>query len=104
MRPLTEEENKIFLKKLTEFIGANVKFLIERVDEEFVFRLIKDRVYYMSVRMMKVAQSIGREELLHAGILMGKFTKSKKFRLQVTCLDILAKYALHKLWLKPQGE
>ena len=55
MRTLTEEENKIFLKKLTEFIGANVKFLIERFDEEFVFRLIKDRVYYMSVRMMKVA-------------------------------------------------
>lgn len=38
------------------------------------------------------------------GTYFGKFTKSKKFRLNITCLDILAKYAKHKVWLKPSGE
>ena len=38
------------------------------------------------------------------GTWFGKFTKSGKFRLQVTWLDYLAKYAKFKLWLKPSGE
>lgn len=48
MRVLTDEETKIFFMKLSEYIGANIKFLIERSDEPYVFRLIKDRVFYMS--------------------------------------------------------
>jgi 60S ribosome subunit biogenesis protein NIP7 len=48
MRPLTDEETKKFFMKLSEYIGANIKFLLDRSDEPYVFRLIKDRVYYMS--------------------------------------------------------
>ncbi len=64
MRPLTDDETKIFFTKLANYIGPNIKFLIDRSDENYVFRLIKDRVYYMSEKLMLMASSVGREELL----------------------------------------
>jgi len=42
--------------------------------------------------------------LASLGICFGKFTKSGRFRLHVTSLDILAKFAKHKVWVKPSGE
>lgn len=39
-----------------------------------------------------------------AGTCFGKFTKTKKFKLHVTCLDYLAQYARYKVWVKPGGE
>ncbi|KAL4435993.1 hypothetical protein ABPG74_022228 [Tetrahymena malaccensis] len=104
MRLLTDEETKVFFTKLSEYIGPNIKFLIDRTDEPHVFRLVKDRVYYMSETIMKQAQNIGRDQLMHAGTCFGKFTKGGKFRLSITCLDYLAKFAKNKVWLKPQGE
>ena len=44
MRVLTEEETQIFFEKLTKFLGSNVKFLIDRDDGDFVFRLHRARV------------------------------------------------------------
>jgi ribosome biogenesis protein Nip4 len=38
------------------------------------------------------------------GTCFGKFTKGGKFRLSITSLDYLAKFAKNKIWLKPQGE
>lgn len=64
MRPLTDDETKIFFEKLSKYIGANIRFLIERSDEVYVFRLIKDRVYYLSEKLMKLATNVGRDELL----------------------------------------
>jgi len=42
--------------------------------------------------------------LFHVGTCFGKFTKSGKFKLHVTCLDYLTKYCKNKVWLKPNGE
>ena len=53
MRPLTEEETKIFFEKLTKYIGENIKLLLERADGTYCFRLHKDRVYYVSEKIMK---------------------------------------------------
>lgn len=64
MRPLTDEETKILFTKLAKYIGQNIKFLIERSDEPYLFRLIKDRVYYMSEKLMLMASNIGRDELI----------------------------------------
>ena len=38
------------------------------------------------------------------GVTFGKFSKSKKFRLHVTCLDHLAQHAQYKVWVKPSAE
>ncbi|CAG8788313.1 15210_t:CDS:2, partial [Acaulospora morrowiae] len=47
MRPLTEDETRVFFEKLTKYIGRNVVHLIDRTDETYYFRLHNDRVYYM---------------------------------------------------------
>jgi 60S ribosome subunit biogenesis protein NIP7 len=61
MRPLTDEETKVFFTKLSDYIGPNIKYLIDRADEPHVFRLIKDRVYYMSEALMKISTNISRD-------------------------------------------
>ena len=39
MRPLTEEETKIFFEKLAKYIGRSIKNLIDRSDATYCFRL-----------------------------------------------------------------
>ena len=104
MRALTDEETKIFFGKLAKFLGSNIKFLLDREDGDFVFRLHKEKVYYINSEVLKMAQHIGKDELISAGTMFGKFTKTKKFKLNITCLDILAKYTKYKVWVKPNGE
>ena len=93
MRPLTEEETKTLFLKLSEYIGKNVEKLINRSDERYCFRLMKDRCYYISESLMKAATNISRDNLLHVGTCIGKFTKSGKFRLHITSLEYLSQYA-----------
>eukprot|EP01127_Copromyxa_protea_P007699 TRINITY_DN17604_c0_g1_i1.p1 TRINITY_DN17604_c0_g1~~TRINITY_DN17604_c0_g1_i1.p1 ORF type:complete len:181 (-),score=24.60 TRINITY_DN17604_c0_g1_i1:63-605(-) len=104
MRPLTEEETKIFFEKLAKYIGKNIKFLIERKDEPYCFRLHNRRVYYLSERLMKKAAHIDHKSLISLGVCFGKFSKTLKYRLHVTCLDCIAPYARYKLWVKPAAE
>jgi len=104
MRPLTEEETRIFFEKLAKYIGRNIKYLIDRKDENYVFRLHKDRVYYVSEALMRKATNVGRAELVSLGTCFGKFTKTRKFKLHVTCLEYIAQYAKYKVWVKPAAE
>ena len=53
MRPLTEEETKIFFEKLSKYIGDNIKQLVDRSDGTYCFRLARERVYYVSENIMK---------------------------------------------------
>jgi len=103
MRPLTEEETRTFFEKLANYIGRNIKFLIDRNDEEHCFRLHKEKVYYLSVKLLKAADVFSRDELISVGTCFGKFTKTRKFRLHITCLEYLAAYAKFKIWIKPSG-
>ena len=105
MRPLTDEETTIFFSKLSKYIGRNIKLLIDRPDGiSYCFRLQKDRVYYISESIMKTAINVNRESLISLGTCFGKFTKTKKFRLHITCLDYIAAYSKYKIWIKPTGE
>lgn len=70
-----------------------MKLLIERPDGLYCFREKKDRVYYVSERILKVATTIPTDQLISMGTCFGKFTKSNKFRLHVTALSYLAPYA-----------
>ena len=58
MRPLTEEETKVMFEKLSKYIGDNIKLLIDRSDGAYCFRLHKDRVYYVSEKIMKQVKSV----------------------------------------------
>ncbi|NXK44557.1 NIP7 protein, partial [Chauna torquata] len=74
-------------------IGENIQLLVDRPDGTYCFRLHRDRVYYVSEKLLKGAASIPRDSLVALGTCFGKFTKTQKFRLSVTALDFLAPYA-----------
>lgn len=95
---------RIFFEKLQGFVGTNISKLIDRPDAPHTFRIIKDRVYYVSEAQLKLSSNIGRENLLSVGVCFGKFTKGLKFRLAITCLDYLSQYAQYKVWVKPGAE
>ena len=51
----------MFFSKLMEYMGENIRYLIERSDEPYIFRLIRDKVYYMSERIAKLCSNIGKD-------------------------------------------
>jgi 60S ribosome subunit biogenesis protein NIP7 len=104
MRPLTEEELKIFFEKLSKYIGNGIKALVDRPDGRYCFRLHRDRVYYIGEHLVKHANALPRDQLVALGCTFGKFTKTKKFRLHVTCLDYVAQHAQYRVWLKSSAE
>jgi 60S ribosome subunit biogenesis protein NIP7 len=65
---------------------------------------LTNRVYYLPVKTMHLATSIARPNLIAMGTCFGKFSKGGKFKLGITSLDWLAKYAKYKIWIKPPGE
>ena len=42
---------------------------------------------------MKLATNVARENLISLGTCIGKFTKTKKFKLHITALDVIAPLA-----------
>lgn len=104
MRPLSDEELTLVLEKLKKYIGNNLGQLLDRSESPHVFRLHKERVYYISESLLKKSIHIPKKSLVSAGTLFGKFTHSKKFRLHITCLDFLAKLSPSKVWVKAGGE
>ncbi|KAI9627651.1 hypothetical protein KEM48_012115 [Puccinia striiformis f. sp. tritici PST-130] len=96
MRPLTDAEIKTLFSKLNNYVGKNLVHLINREDEEYCFRFHRDRVFYISENLMKSATSISKDTLISSGICLGKFSKTGKFKLHITSLDIISKYAQYK--------
>ena len=98
MRPLTDDEQRQVLKKLDFFIGTNVAKLIDRSDGTYCFRLHKERVFYAHQKLMQAACTVPGDALGSFGVCIGKFTKSRKFRLHVTAVD----YAIFsEIFFKP---
>ncbi|KAL8286580.1 hypothetical protein RQP46_004597 [Phenoliferia psychrophenolica] len=104
MRPLTESETKTLFSKLANYIGSGLVHLVDNPDDPHVFRLHRSRVYYVRESLMRQAISVPRANLISLGVCLGKFSKTEKFRLHVTALDIMGRYAKNKIWIKPNGE
>eukprot|EP01013_Petalomonas_cantuscygni_P038691 TRINITY_DN69905_c0_g1_i1.p2 TRINITY_DN69905_c0_g1~~TRINITY_DN69905_c0_g1_i1.p2 ORF type:complete len:181 (-),score=17.31 TRINITY_DN69905_c0_g1_i1:133-675(-) len=104
MRQLTVDESKQVFEKLAKYIGANTKYLLDRKDEPWVFRLHERRVWYMSKRMAGMCHTVARDCLVGAGICIGRFTHHGQFRVTIGALDILAQFCLYKVWVKPNQE
>ena len=85
-------------------IGTNVKLLLDRPDGAYCFREMNRRVYYMSERILKLAENLSEDQLISVGTCFGKFTKSNKFLLHITALTYLAPYAQYKIWIKTSAE
>ncbi|KAL2270469.1 hypothetical protein VTJ83DRAFT_2653 [Remersonia thermophila] len=104
MRPLTDQEMKVVLDKLANYM-SDLKSLIAPLEDgdRYVFRLNHNRVYYVKLSLANLATCVGRDALLSLGTCLGKMTKSGKFRLHITALPILARGARHKIWVKENG-
>jgi len=74
-------------------IGANIKLLIDRPDGTYCFREKKNRVYYVSEKILLLSTSVPAEDLVSVGTCFGKFTKTGNFKLHITALTYLAPYA-----------
>lgn len=77
MRPLTEQETQTLFAKLANYTGASLKNLIAPLDsspdaDRYVFRLHRDRVYYVLLSIANLATSIARDKLLSVGVCLGK--------------------------------
>ncbi|KAK4053876.1 ribosome biosynthesis protein nip7 [Microbotryomycetes sp. JL221] len=104
VRPLTDSETKSLFSKLANYIGANLVHLVDNPDDPHVFRLHRSRVYYVREDIIRQAISVPRASLISLGVCLGKFSKTEKFRLHVTALDLLARHAKYKVWIKANGE
>lgn len=76
MRPLTEEETKTLFAKLANYTGASLNNLIAPLDngDRYVFRLQKERVYYVLLSIANLATSISRDKLLSIGTCLGSYS------------------------------
>ena len=112
MRSLTDTETKTLFEKLANYTGRSLNNLLTETasapnsknPDRYVFRIQKDRVYYVRESLANLAISVARENLLSLGTCLGKFTKTGKFRLHITALDVIAPHARYKVWVKPNGE
>jgi 60S ribosome subunit biogenesis protein NIP7 len=104
MRPLSDEETRLVFEKLAKYVGGKLKLMIERDDKTYVFRLHRTRVFYCDEELIKYAGHFEKKKLISVGTCIGKFTKTGKFRLAITALEYLAKFAKYNVWLKPSGE
>jgi 60S ribosome subunit biogenesis protein NIP7 len=112
MRQLTDTETKTLFEKLANYTGRSLNALLtdtttspgSKTPDRYVFRVQKDRVYYVRESLANLATSVARDNLLSLGTCMGKFTKTGKFRLHITALDVIAPHARYKVWVKPNGE
>ncbi|KAM0716383.1 hypothetical protein Q7P37_007828 [Cladosporium fusiforme] len=113
MRPLTDTETKTLFEKLANYTGRSLNNLLTDTapspgskshPERYVFRVQKDRVYYVRESLANLATSIARESLLSLGTCIGKFTKTGKFRMHITALDVISPHARYKVWVKANGE
>ncbi|KAJ5558993.1 Pseudouridine synthase/archaeosine transglycosylase [Penicillium sp. DV-2018c] len=105
MRSLTEEETRTLFTKLAVYTGRSLNTLITPAEDGSlsVFRLQGSRVYYVKKEIANLSVSFPRDVLLSMGTMVGKFTKTGKFRLNLTALDLLAQHARYKVWIKPNG-
>jgi len=69
MRPLTDDETKLVFEKLAKYIGGKLKYMIERDDKTFIFRLHRDRVFYLDEDLLKYAIHFETKKLISCGKL-----------------------------------
>ena len=117
MRPLTDTETRTLFTKLANYTGSSLNNLLTDTaplsngakgnadgNDRYVFRVQKDRVYYVRESLANLATSVARTSLLSLGTCLGKFTGSGKFRIHITALDVLSPLARNKVWVKQNGE
>ena len=55
---VVEQETRVVFEKLHNFIGKNIKHLVDRPDESYVFRLHQNKVLYVKASIMRRATNV----------------------------------------------
>ncbi len=100
MRDLKEDELEKVTKKLKLFIGDNIDDLLENHKLSYN----QQRVLLVTEKLIKSVSQITSKEIISAGSIIGKFTKTNKFKITITGFHSLEKYALNKVWIKSSAE
>lgn len=100
MRALKEEEMEKVMKKLYLFIGDNSEKLLASTGLHYH----NGRAVLVSDSLHKGTSQISRKQIISCGTVLGKFTKTGSFRITITALHTLEKYALCRVWLKTSAE
>lgn len=100
MRILKPEEEQKVMEKLEYYIGDNAKELLSI----YSLRLNNQRIFLATKEVMKASSQLGRDQIAVCGVTLGKFTKGNNFRITITALHTLHKYALYKAWIKSSAE
>ena len=52
------QETRVVFEKLHNFIGKNIKHLVDRPDDSYVFRLHQNKVLYVKASIMRRATNV----------------------------------------------
>ncbi|KAH0577530.1 Ribosome subunit biogenesis protein NIP7 [Spironucleus salmonicida] len=99
MRELKDTEATAMFEKLAKFIGEASKILLDRKDADFVFRVIKNRVYYLPKSLENYCHPAAADNLCGAGVFIGKLTHHGRFHLSIPALPLLEQFAPHRVHL-----
>ncbi|KRH94216.1 Ribosome biogenesis protein NIP7 [Pseudoloma neurophilia] len=100
MRKLTNEEFKKIEDKLVKIIGNNIKDLFGTYT---AFLHLKN-VFLLTENEFKKISNIPQKNIILVGKHLGKFTRSDRFFLKISALNILEQYASRKVWIKWSAE
>lgn len=100
MRILKEEEERKVIDRLQYYVGDNMAELLST----YKLRLNNQRVFLVTDELLKASSQLGRDQIISCGIILGKITKGENFRVTITALQTLHKYANHKVWIKTSAE
>lgn len=101
MRDLKEEEMQKIEKKLRQYLGSNYESFLNPLHK---LVLHKQRVYYVSLALLKKTSNIPDENIVCLGTCLGRFTRSDYFRIKITALPVLFLYGCNKVKVKPTAE
>lgn len=101
MRELTEVEIQKIYKKLVRFVGTSIEEMFNMKKD---LRLHNQKVLIVSKNHLKHTSQVSRNDLVCAGTVLGKFTKTNKFWINITAIHHLEKCSLHKIWIKSSAE
>lgn len=100
MRTLKSDEEVKVLAKLKLFIGDHVQELLEN----HKLYLNNQKILLITEEQLKAVGQIKRENIVSCGVIIGKFTKNNNFRITISSLHTLHRYAIHKVWIKLSAE
>ena len=91
------EKNAKKNKRKREENGEEMEIMAGKKNERYVFRLNKNRVFYVKEEILRRAATVSKRKLVSLGTMIGRFTKTERFLLTIQSLDVLAKYAGKKV-------